>query len=295
MNQEHTDGTALEGSNTVGVIAKGGKSMNKKMVSVILTALVCMVMATPVIAQPTPFVIDGYVSNSNGDPCNDPWVRVTNTNTGASCDAENSSTSNYYRLVLDSDDVSVDELLQFDVSWCGVSNNPQHSVVLDEIHGGGCSENIILAVPAKTVTSCNSTGYPKDAFGPGETVYVKGSWLAPNTDYMVWIQPDPVNESDPLLSSNDPSGITGSDAVTTGADGSFGPKEMWSIPPEPGSPEYYDIVVDNQDGMYFAANDGIDSATTYGIVAPIPELATIALFAVGLVMLLGCMRLGRRD
>ena len=264
--------------------------MNKRMIGVLL-ALICM--AVPAMAElTTPFVIDGYVYSSNGDPCNGPAVQVTNTS--ASWDAENSSASNYYRLVLDNDDVSVDEVLQFDVFWYGVSNNPQHSVVLDEIHGGGCSEDITLAVPAKTVTSCNSTGYPKDAFGPGETVYVKGSWLAPNTDYMIWIQPDPVNESDLLLSSNDPSGLTASDAVTTGADGSFGPTEIWSNIPE-GLQMNYDIVVDNQDGMFFAANDGIDSATTYGIVAPVPELASIALFAVGLVMLLGYMRLGRRD
>ena len=265
--------------------------MNK--MSIIIVALICITVVAPATAQPTPFVIAGYVYSLNGDPCNYPAVRVTNVNTGASWDAENSSTSNYYRLVLDSDDVSVNDMLQFDVSWSGVSNNTPHSVVQDEITTGGCSEDLTLAV-CRTVTSCNSTGYPKDAFGPGETVYVKGSWLAPNTNYMIWIQPDPVNNGDPLLSSEDPSGITASDDVTTRADGSFGPTAIWSDIPE-GSIEYYDIVADNQDGSYFVANDGIDSATTYGIVAPIPELATIALFAVGLVMLLGCMRFGRRD
>ena len=261
--------------------------MNK--MNIIIAALICITVVAPATAQPTPFVIDGYASNLNGDPCNDPAVRITNMNTGVSWDADNSSASNYYRLVLDSDDVSVNEVLQFDVSWYGVSNDTQHSVVQDEITTGGCSEDLTLAV-CRTVTSCNSTGYPKDAFGPGETVYVKGSWLAPNFDYMIWIQPDPVSEGDPLLSSNDPSGLTASDAVTTEADGSFGPKEMWSISTEPGSPEYYDIVVDNQDGSYFVANDGIDSATTYGIVAPIPELATITLIGCGLLMLVGLIR-----
>ena len=266
------------------------RMINRTVLSTVLVVLMCATMIAPAVAQePTsPFVIHGLY-DSDGDPCNDPYVRITNAESGESWDAENNSTSNYYHLVLDSDDVNESDLLQINISGCSESKTVNHTVTQDEIYDG------LFMVVNPVIVSCNSTGYPKDAFGPGETVYVKGSWLAPNTDYMVWIQPDPVNESDPLLSSNDPSGITGSDAVTTGADGSFGPKEMWSIPPEPGSPEYYDIVVDNQDGMYFAANDGIDSATTYGIVAPIPELATIALFAVGLVMLLGCMRLGRRD
>ena len=83
-----------------------------------------------------PFVITGHVSDSNGDPCNNSWVRVTNA-TGESWDAENDSASNYYRLVLGSDDVNAGEILHFDVTDGTSTNSTDHTMTDDEVNAGG--------------------------------------------------------------------------------------------------------------------------------------------------------------
>ena len=93
---------------------------------------------------PTSFVITGHVSDSDGSPCNGAWVQITNTNTSVSWDAENSSTSNYYRLAISSDDVSEGDVLQFDASGCSESKIVEHTVVQSEIDSGGFTETITL-------------------------------------------------------------------------------------------------------------------------------------------------------
>ncbi|GEM_PF-4813079 len=118
--------------------------MNKKtMTGVILATLICITMVAPAMAQPSPFVITGHVSDSNGGPCNDPWVRVTNMNTGVSWDAENSSTA-YYRLVLDSDDVSADDVLEIEASGCSQSMTLECTVSQDDINSDGFELDVTL-------------------------------------------------------------------------------------------------------------------------------------------------------
>ena len=263
--------------------------------NIVLAALIYITVVAPATAQPTPFVIDGYVSNSNGDPCNDPAVQVTNTNTGASWDAKNSSASNYYQFVLDSDDVSEGNVLEIDASGCSQSKIMSETVSQDEITDGGFSKDVTLGGAAfnPVITSCDADGNEKNEFCLGDNVSVTGIGLVPNTEYKLWIQPDPVGEGNTLNASVDPSGSQ--ETVTTDGSGNLVKTEIWSNIPA-GSQMNYDIVVDNQDDTYNEASDGIDSANgVVGIVAPVPELASIALFAVGLVMLLGYMRLGRRD
>jgi hypothetical protein len=41
-----------------------------------------LLLTTIGIAPPTPFMVDGWVRYSNGDPVNDPEVNLTNLNTG---------------------------------------------------------------------------------------------------------------------------------------------------------------------------------------------------------------------
>jgi hypothetical protein len=277
------------------------KKIRTNNIMTVLLAAALLLLAAPAMAEPqTPFVIDGYVSESDGDPCDNPWVQATNVNTGTSWDAENSSTSNYYQLVLGSDDVSEGDVLDIEASGCLQSKIVSETVSQDEINGGGFSKDVTLegAAPNPVITSCDADGNEKNEFYPGDNVSVTGTGLAPNTNYTILIQPDPVGEGDELNTSIDPSGAQ--ETVKTGADGSFGQIVIWSAIPA-GSQMDYDIVVDKQDdgantGKYNAVSDGIDAASTeVGFTAPIPELATIALFAVGLVMLLGYMRLGRRD
>ena len=110
--------------------------------ALLVTLMVCMV--APAMAQPAPFVISGHVSDSDNNPCNGTWVRITNTNTGLSWDAENDSTSNYYQLVLDSDNVSVNDSLQIEASGCSQSKTVEHTVTQSDINDGGFIQNITL-------------------------------------------------------------------------------------------------------------------------------------------------------
>jgi parallel beta-helix repeat protein len=119
----------------------------------LLAVTLCLTSAAPAIAQPTPFVIDGHVHEFCGDPCNGVWVRITNTNTGASWDAVNYSESNYYLLMLDSDDVSAGDVLRFDARGFDArghlqSKTVKHTVAADEITTGGFVEDITLELTA---------------------------------------------------------------------------------------------------------------------------------------------------
>ena len=261
--------------------------MNKRLTGVLLAlALICM--AAPAMAQPIPFVINGYVFDSNGDPCNDPSVAVTNMNTGVSVDAKKALASNYYRLALSSDDVSDGDVLQFEASGCLQSNTTPHTVTQAEVVAGGFKLNITLedgGVFAPVITSCDDGGNDKDGFCPGDNVSVRGTGLAADTQYKLWIQNDRMNDSDTLNASEDPSGSQ--ETVETDENGDFGPELMW-INISAGSQKNYDIVVDNRDGVYNAADDGIDSASTeVGFTAPIPELPGVVLVSIGLLGLAG--------
>jgi len=149
----------------------------------------------------------------------------------------------------------------------------------------------VYAFRSATITSCNTSGGEKDAFCPGETVYVSGSGLSPDTDYWIWIQDDGVGEGDALVASVDPS--ASHEHVTTDSNGEFGPMPIWNIP-ESTTPTHheYDIVIDDGDGVYSTSDDGIDSLGTTGFVAPVPELPGIILVAIGLVVLIGFVRRG---
>jgi parallel beta-helix repeat protein len=149
------------------------------------------------------------------------------------------------------------------------------------------------------VVSCDVHGVEENAFCIGENVYARGGGLSPHTEYKIWIQDDPVNKSDMLNTSEDPSGLQ--ETITTDEIGCFSPILIWSISPdEPVTHHEYDIVVDKQDdgtntSKYNFASDGIDSATTVGFVAPIPELPTIMLFSIGLLVLAGSLLRGRKN
>ena len=130
--------------------------MNKKIVGTLLVVVVCMVSIAPVvIAQKTPFVINGYVSYANGTACNEPVVNITNTNTGESWYAENASISNYYQLVLaNGTHLNVSETLKFEVTSPDGTQSKvvEHTVDKSEVDDGGIFDfNISLgAMKAQT-------------------------------------------------------------------------------------------------------------------------------------------------
>ena len=110
------------------------------MTGIIVVAMIYM--AAPAMAHPaTPFIVNGHAYTSDGNPCNGSWIRITNLNTGVMWDAENASGSNYYQLGITSDDVSVDDVMQFDILGYR-SETVEHAVTADDI--GGCTEDIML-------------------------------------------------------------------------------------------------------------------------------------------------------
>ena len=143
------------------------------------------------------------------------------------------------------------------------------------------------------VTSCNSEGKEINQFAPGEEVYVKATGLEKKKKYTIWIQDNPVSKGEILDASEDPSGAQ--ETVTTDKKGSFGPTLIWPIPADAQVTHHeYDIVVDRQKGKdkgkdkdkykYNPKSDGLDSASVAGIVAPVPDVSSLILFASGLVL-----------
>ena len=126
--------------------------MNEKIVGTLLVVAMCIVCTVPaVVAQETPFVINGYVSSANGYACNNPSVTVTNTDTYESWPAENASASNYYRLVLvNGTDLTAGATLKFEVTS---QDGSQSKIVESRItqaeikEGGRFGYNISLSVP----------------------------------------------------------------------------------------------------------------------------------------------------
>jgi len=152
-----------------------------------------------------------------------------------------------------------------------------------------------------TVTSCNETGFPKDAFGPGENVYVMATGLNASTWYMIWIQDYPVNDGDVLDPGEEPSGA--GEFVYTDGSGNLPVTEIWTNINGTLELKTYDIVVDEGPttsgcdfGNYNQTIDGLDNTTIIGapggFIAPIPELPSFALADIG--AMVGLIALGRR-
>ena len=131
------------------------------------------------------------------------------------------------------------------------------------------------------ICACDADGNLEEQFAPGQTVYVWGNGLLANTEYRLWIQDEGVTEGRTLNMSEDPSGIQ--ETNSTDASGTLAITGIWVINAS-ASPtgDEWDIVADKVgagEGTYNAADDGIDSASEVGFVAPIKlNQPPIALF-----------------
>lgn len=138
---------------------------------------------------------------------------------------------------------------------------------------------------------------PGDQFIPGADVGIEGSGFAASTQYCVWIVPytedSHVAEGDNLAGLGGP-GMVGT--VTTEPDGSIPPTVIWQVPNDPGLIcTYYEIVVDDGDGVYNNCNDALDAVALNEWGFHIwPEAMTIILLSSGLVGLGGYYGLRRR-
>ena len=105
----------------------GGKFSSPLVIILILTSTI------PVTAVSVPFVIDGYVYYNDGTPCNCPGVTITNLDTGESWYAETRSGLNYYLCVLNSDKISVDDLIEFNVTDGRYYNITNYRITENEV------------------------------------------------------------------------------------------------------------------------------------------------------------------
>ena len=111
----------------------------------LIAAVLVVFAATPaiVIAEPqTPFMVGGYVSDADGNPCNGSWIRITNNETGVSWNARNASESNYYQFVLTSDAVGDGDTLRFAAVYGDESAETEYAVTSGEMNAGGFSLDI---------------------------------------------------------------------------------------------------------------------------------------------------------
>ena len=106
------------------------------------------------------------------------------------------------------------------------------------------------------LVTCDAVGNPLNSYQSGDTVYVKGLGLSPDTGYKLWIQDEPVLSSQydsyerplpgvlqDLDTGGDPSG--GQETVITDGNGDFDPVAIWNVGYS-GDSAAYDVVADNQ-------------------------------------------------
>ena len=100
---------------------------------------------------PAPFLVYGWVNDSDGTPVVNPNVTVTNLNTGEVFTAETNASSNYYQVVTSSENVSASNVLHFYASDNGNSTEFNHTITQEEMDSGGFVQNITIQhVPAGT-------------------------------------------------------------------------------------------------------------------------------------------------
>ncbi len=168
----------------------------------------------------------------------------------------------------------------------------------DEDGGTLAGQTYLVLSDYALVISSDSSGFERNQFTPGQSVYVKATGLTASTTYKIWIQDDPVSEGDTLASGENPTATTPKE-VTTDGSGNLSATLIWSIPAEAAiTYDAYDIVFDSQAAgtinTYNAANDYLDSLGVAGIIAPVPELPTIVLMTTGLAALIAYFVLRRR-
>jgi uncharacterized repeat protein (TIGR01451 family) len=96
---------------------------------------------------PTPFLIHGWVY-VDGDPVNNPDVNITNLNTSEAFVVETNESSNYYRVLTDSEDVNTDNVLHFYASDDGNVTEFDHVITQEEMNSGGFEQNITISSPS---------------------------------------------------------------------------------------------------------------------------------------------------
>ena len=111
-----------------------------------IVALDILVLAVaPVIAQPAPFLISGWIDYSNAVPVNNPDVTVTNLNTSEVFTPETTTDSSYYQVETSSYNVSTENILHFHTGN-GAGTELNRTVTRDDIDMGGFAQNLTIPI-----------------------------------------------------------------------------------------------------------------------------------------------------
>ena len=121
----------------------------------ILALGVLVLAVTPVIAQPTPFLVSDRVDYDSAVPINNPDVTVINLNTSEVFTPETTAGSNHYQVATSSHNVSVGDLLQLRASdVAGTELNLNHSVTPYDSDTGGFEQNLTIPVTTPSQRIC---------------------------------------------------------------------------------------------------------------------------------------------
>ena len=117
--------------------------MNTYIRMLICLAAIAVIIA-PSYAAPTPFMIYGWGTYTNGTDCDNLAIGITNLDNGKTWTAETSG--NYSQILLTNGiDLNVSEVLRFSATDGVYSSVTDHNVTTDEIGDGGLFEfNITL-------------------------------------------------------------------------------------------------------------------------------------------------------
>ena len=110
---------------------------------ILICLSVTMALIAPSCAAPTPFMIYGWCSYTNGTDCDNLTVSITNPDNGKTWTAETSG--NYYQVMLtNGTDLNATEVLRFDATDGVYSSVTDHTITDDEVKSGLSEFNITL-------------------------------------------------------------------------------------------------------------------------------------------------------
>lgn len=142
--------------------------MNEKVICIVCGILVCIAMVVPAVAQPTPFVIYGYVFDLDSNPCNGSTVQITNLNTSVTENAETALTSHFYQIgLVNGTDLNASEVLRIKVTnpEGNQSQTVDYTVTSEDVSTGGNFNFNVTLETTNTQTwyltsKFNATGTP---------------------------------------------------------------------------------------------------------------------------------------
>ncbi|MCD6145056.1 MAG: hypothetical protein J7J03_01450 [Methanosarcinales archaeon] len=207
----------------------------------------------------TPFLIFGHVCCEDGSPCNNPIVNITNACTGVAWCADTISGSDYYQTLLCGANVSLGDLLEFDVTDGTGYNTTTHAVTRDEIDNGGIfgfdltllstMPRIVGFTPAVPVYDTENA---TRTFGITVDQVVDVTWLINGTE--VFDEAD-VNESY-YTNTSAAIGVWNVTAVASNQNGADAQEWVWHVnPPSPPPPSpmlviYGEVFYENNMPVY---------------------------------------------